>query len=160
MNNVECGEVTEGGGGEDAVAVVQRADVHHAQVQQLQHTRGQRSAHVVQKQPVTLKLCVQWRLRCVTYLCDLDVGFLGELRNQEVLSVRLGFHLRVQLQPGDGRLRTQIPVQRLQEDTKNTQVSTATQVCRKVEREVESEHEPSACAAPSAGCPTCHRHRR
>lgn len=132
MNNVERGEVTEGGGGEDAVAVVQRADVHHAQVQQLQHTTGQRSARCRSAAAGHINgLCVRWCLRCVTYLCDLDVHFLGELRNQEVLSVRLGVHLRVQLQPGDWRLRTQIPVQRLQDDTENIQVSTTTQVCRK-----------------------------
>lgn len=38
MDDVERGEVAEGGGGEDAVAVVQRVDVHYAQVQQLQRT--------------------------------------------------------------------------------------------------------------------------
>lgn len=56
------------------------------------------------------------------YLCDLDVRLLGELRLQEVLAVFLGFDLSVQLQPADGRLRTQIPVQRLQDDI-NTQVN-------------------------------------
>lgn len=35
MNNVESREVAEGCGGKDAVAVVQRVDIHHAQVQQL-----------------------------------------------------------------------------------------------------------------------------
>ena len=42
MNSVEGGEVVERGGGEDAVAVVQRADVHHTQVQQLQDTSQER----------------------------------------------------------------------------------------------------------------------
>lgn len=51
--------------------------------------------------------------RARRYLCDLDVGFLGELRHQEVLAVFLGVDLHVQVQPGDGRLRTQVPVQRL-----------------------------------------------
>lgn len=35
MNDVERGEVAEGSGSENAVAVVQRVDVHHAEVQQL-----------------------------------------------------------------------------------------------------------------------------
>ena len=35
MNNVKSREVAEGSSGKDAVAVVQRVDIHHAQVQQL-----------------------------------------------------------------------------------------------------------------------------
>ena len=50
------------------------------------------------------------------YLCDLDVRLLAELRNQEVLSVRLSFDLSVKLQPRDRSLWTQVPVQRLQEE--------------------------------------------
>lgn len=115
MDHVKRGEVAEGGGGEDAVAVVQRVEVHHAQVQQLRHRRGQRSGRLLTSSP----------LRCVSgsgvsYLCDLDVRFLGELRHQEVLSVLLSLDLSVQLQPRDWRLRTQIPVQRLQRETERT----------------------------------------
>lgn len=111
MDDVKRGEVAEGGRSKNTVAVVQRVDVHHTEVQQLRDT-GQRSVRCDRS---TLDQCVSvvwvWR-----YLCDLDVRFLGELRHQEVLSVRLGFDLRVQLQPGDRRLRTQIPVQRLKDD--------------------------------------------
>lgn len=96
--------MTESGGGEDAVVVVQPVDVHHAQVQQLQH-RGQRSG----LPPSRFRRCVHRR----SYLCDLDVGVRAELRDEEVLLVPLGFDLSVQLQPRDGRLRTQVPLQRL-----------------------------------------------
>lgn len=39
MNNVKRGEVAEGRCSKNTVAVVQRVDVHHTQIQQLQHTR-------------------------------------------------------------------------------------------------------------------------
>lgn len=38
MNDIKSREVAEGGSSENTVVVVQRADVHHAQVQQLQNT--------------------------------------------------------------------------------------------------------------------------
>lgn len=60
----------------------------------------------------------------IQYLCDLDVGFLGKLRNQEVVSVLLGVHLHVEVEPGDGGLGTQVPVQCLQEEDKEGAVST------------------------------------
>lgn len=107
MDDVERGEVAEGGCSQNAVAEVQRADVQHAQVQQLPHT-GQRSDLLCS---LPVRACV--RVCVCLYLRDLDVQFLRELRNQEVLLVRLGFHLSVQLQPADGRLGTEAPVQRL-----------------------------------------------
>lgn len=111
MDDVKRGEVAEGGGGEDAVAVVQRVEVHHAQVQQLRG-RGE-----VKGQDGCLHHQLSWvRLGCEGYLRDLDVRLLGELRHQEVLSVLLSFDLSVQLQPRDRRLRTQIPVQRLRRE--------------------------------------------
>lgn len=42
MNNVKGGKVAEGSCGKNAVVIVERGDVHHTQVQQLQHA-GQRS---------------------------------------------------------------------------------------------------------------------
>lgn len=49
------------------------------------------------------------------YLCDLNVSLLGKLRDQEVASVLLGVHLHVEVEPGDGGLWTQVPVQCLKE---------------------------------------------
>ena len=51
------------------------------------------------------------------YLCHLDVGVLRELGHEEVFIALLGLHLGIELQPGDGRLWTQVPVQRLQRRT-------------------------------------------
>lgn len=45
VNNLECWEVAEGGGGEDAVAVAQPVNVHHAQVQQLQQRSKGHTSH-------------------------------------------------------------------------------------------------------------------
>lgn len=59
-----------------------------------------------------------WEKAGLQYLCDLDVGFLGELRNQEVLAVLLGVHLHVEVEPGDGGLGTKVPVQGLLEEEK------------------------------------------
>lgn len=42
MDDIQAGEVVEGGGSKDTVVIVQGLDVHHAKVQQL--WRGQRSA--------------------------------------------------------------------------------------------------------------------
>lgn len=56
-------------------------------------------------------------------LRDLDVHLLGKLRHQEVVSVSLGVDLHVQLEPGDGRLRTEVPLQRLQGETNATNMS-------------------------------------
>lgn len=49
-----------------------------------------------------------------SHLCDLDVVFLRELRNEEISIVLRRVHLGVELQPGDDRLRTELPLQRLQ----------------------------------------------
>ena len=64
----------------------------------------------------------------VHYLCDLDVGVLRELGHEEVLTVLLGLHLGVELQPGDGRLWTQVPVQRLQRRTTFTMSAIASKI--------------------------------
>lgn len=50
------------------------------------------------------------------YLSDLNVGLLGELRNQKVAAVLLGLNLHVEVKPGDGGLWTQVPVQCLKEE--------------------------------------------
>lgn len=58
--------------------------------------------------------CLCWEKAGLQYLCDLNVGFLGELRNQEVVSILLGVHLHVKVEPGNGGLGTQVPVQSLE----------------------------------------------
>lgn len=53
VNNVERREVAEGSSGKNTVAVVQRTDVHHTQIQQLQQITegtlniGNRFLHVI-----------------------------------------------------------------------------------------------------------------
>lgn len=77
----------------------------------------QRSSSCVEvkgQRPVMRNL--YWEKAGLQYLCDLDVGFLGELWNQEVLSILLGVHLHVEVEPGDGGLGTQVPIQRLEEE--------------------------------------------
>lgn len=100
--------MVKGGGSKNAVVVVQGLDVHHAKVQQL--WRGQRS----EVSPVERCLCLE--KAGLQYLSDLNVGLLGELRNQKVAAVLLGLNLHVEVKPGDGGLWTQVPVQCLKEE--------------------------------------------
>lgn len=121
MNDVECVEVTEGWSSQDAVAEVQVVDVHHTQVQELEEDTGESVSGF------GLRNFFIFSSLLSTHLCDLDVLLLRKLWNQEVLFTTvflLSFHLSVQLQPGDGRLRTEVPVQCLEDEEENVEVET------------------------------------
>lgn len=110
MDRFKRSKVTKRSSSEDSILEIQTIHVQNAKIQQLPRRFKSQKRHQDNKTAIYRFTSKELE----SHLCDLDVGFLRELRNEEISIILQRVHLGVELQPRDDRLRTELPLQRLQ----------------------------------------------